>query len=273
MDQVAPIGIFDSGFGGLDIMRGVLEELPEYDYIYLGDTARVPYGNRSQEVVYAFTRQAVEFLFEQGCEVVILACNTASSEALKKLQEEYLPARYPERKILGVILPTVEQASEETRNGKIGVIATRATVFSGAFSREIEKVRPGTRVIEKACPLLVPIVEAGEDESPLADMAIQKYLEPLLVEGIDTLILGCTHYGLLRNKIQKQVTDSVVVLAESDIVPNKLRAYLEKHVETKARLTRGRSRRFFSTDVTDTFQELGEKFLGEKMCVEKAILE
>ena len=197
------IGVFDSGFGGLDILKTITKKLPNYDYIYLGDTARTPYGTRSKEIIYEFTKQAVDFLFESNCEIIILACNTASSDALKKIQQEYLPKYYPNKKVLGVLIPTAEEAITKTNNNKVGVIATEGTIKSESFKKELLKLNPKIKVFQKACPLLVPIVEAGEQNSNFTETILTKYLKPLIKQRIDTLILGCTHYGILEGKIKK----------------------------------------------------------------------
>ncbi|MFC1790375.1 glutamate racemase, partial [Patescibacteria group bacterium] len=201
--RISLVGVFDSGFGGLEIFREIVKKLPDYDYLYLADTARAPYGTRSQEVIYNFTLQAVDFLFKQGCPLVILACNTASSKALRKIQQEYLPQKYPERRVLGVLIPACEEAVEKTSNNKVGVLATEGTVSSKAFVKELKKIKPEVEVSQQAAPLLVSIVESGEHEGEIADLALKNYLEPLLGKEIDTLILGCTHYGILRDKIKK----------------------------------------------------------------------
>ena len=208
------VGIFDSGFGGLDITKEIVKVLPEYNYVYLGDTARAPYGSRSQELIYKFTAQAVDFLFKQNCRLIILACNTASSEALRKIQQEYLPKYYPEKKVLGVIIPTVEAAISLTKNNRIGVIATQGTVNSRAFEREFKKLNPNISVFQKSCPLLVPIVETGEHNSEIANIALKNYLNPLIKQDIDTLILGCTHYGLLKDKIRAIIGKNINLITE-----------------------------------------------------------
>ncbi|MDQ1284342.1 MAG: Glutamate racemase [Patescibacteria group bacterium] len=266
------IGIFDSGFGGLNILRGIIKELPEYGYVYLGDTARVPYGSRSKEVVYEFTRQAVSFLFKKNCEIIIIACNTASSDALRKLQREYLPENHPSKKILGVLIPASEEAVRKTKNKKIGVIATEGTVLSESFPRELLKLCPEAMIYQKACPLLVPIVESGEHNSKIADLAIGKYLKELRKKKIDTLILGCTHYGILENKIRKIVGKNVKVISENKAVPKKLRTYFERHKEIENRLGKNEIRRFYSTDLTEKFQILGKKFFGKSIKVERVEL-
>ena len=271
--EPARIGVFDSGFGGLDVMRGIVKILPQYDYIYLGDTARVPYGNRSKDTVYEFTRQGADFLFGRGCGVIILACNTASSDALRRLQQEYLPSKYPQRRILGVLIPAVQDAVLATRNKRIGVIATSGTVGSEAFVREVKKLDSRARVFQRACPLLVPLVEAGEHNSPPARAILKNYLAPLLKKNIDTLILGCTHYGILRKEAEKIVGRNIKIISESDSVPPRLKNYLERHPEIEKLLGKKKRRRFYSTDLTDTFQKLGSKFFGRNIKVEKAVLE
>ncbi|MEI8103367.1 MAG: glutamate racemase [Candidatus Moraniibacteriota bacterium] len=267
------IGIFDSGFGGLNIMRGIVRALPEYDFVYLGDTARTPYGTRSQETIYEFTRQAVDFLFSKNCALIIFACNTASSDALRLIQQKYIPKRYPDGKALGVLIPIAEVAVSKTSNKRIGVVATESTVSSGAFIREISKLDPEIQVFQNACPLLVPLIESGEIDSEVTEMMLRKYLASLLKQDIDTLILGCTHYGLLENKIKKITGESVTVISEPGIVAEKLADYLERHPEVEERLSKKNKRTFYSTDLTKKFEILGSKFFGKKLEVEKANLE
>lgn len=233
MDNKKSIGIFDSGFGGLTIMKEIIKELPEYDYVYLGDTARVPYGNRSKEIIYEFTCEAVDFLFAKNCELIILACNSASAEALRKIQQEYLPQKYPGKKVLGVIIPTAELAAIKTQNQKIGIMATEATVKSKTFVQEIQKINSRARVFQKACPLLVPIVEAGEQNKKSTSEILERYLQPLVKKNIDTLILGCTHYGILEKQIKKIVGSKIKIISEAKIIANKLKAYLQNHPEIK----------------------------------------
>jgi len=269
----AYIGVFDSGFGGIDILRGIVKVLPQYDYIYVGDTARTPYGTRSAETVYAFTRQAVDFMFANGCELVVLACNTASSDALRRIQQEYLPQHHPDKRVLGVLIPAAEEAAAKTRNGKIGVMATAGTVRSGAFVRELIKINPALRVVQQACPLLVPFVEAGEHRSPAAALILEAYLKPLRRRGVDTLILGCTHYGILERQIKRAVGPDVRVISESRIVPEKLKQYLALHPGIEKRLSKGGGRVFYSTDLTDVFSTLGSKFFGKPIKAEKILLQ
>lgn len=266
------IGVFDSGFGGLNIMKGIVKELPEYDYIYLGDTARVPYGTRSKEVIYEFTRQAVDFLFSKDCELVVLACNTASSDALRRIQQEYLPIHYPNKKVLGVIIPTAEFAAAKTKNKKIGVMATESTVSSESFIRELLKIDREVKVYQNSCPLLVPIVEAGEHNSKITDIVLEKYLKPLVDSKIDTLILGCTHYGILESKMKRIVGKNISVISEEKIVAKKLKDYLSRHNEIEGMLAKKGKREFYSTDLTKKFNVLGGKFFGKRIQAKKAII-
>ena len=267
------IGVFDSGFGGLDILRGIVKKLPDYNYIYLGDTARAPYGTRSQETVYKFTEQAVDFLFKKRCQLVILACNTASSEALRKIQREYLPKKYPGKKVLGVVIPASEEASVKTFNNKIGVIATSGTVKSGAFKSELEKLNPKTRVFQQAAPLLVPLVEAGEHNSKAAVLILKNYLAPLFKNNIDTLILGCTHYGVLEEKIKRIVGRNIKVISEGEIVAIKLKDYLKRHPEIENKIGKNSKIDFYTTDLTDNFSVLGSRFFGGKINPKKIQLD
>lgn len=266
------IGVFDSGFGGINTLRFLVSYLPEYDYVYLGDSARAPYGSRSQDVIYEFARQGTDFLFNRGCELVIFACNTASSEALKKIQHEYLPAHHVGKRVLGVLVPAVEEALVRTKNKKIGVIATESTVRSGAFTRECTARDPETLVVQRACPLLVPIVEAGEIHSEITRVVLENYLRPLIEEGIDTLILGCTHYGVLGQQIKAILGEDIIAVSEATVVPSKLQDYLSRHREFDDTLGRGGSVEFYSTDLTDTFTRLGGEFFGKEIRVDKASL-
>lgn len=266
------IGVFDSGFGGLSILRGIVNEMPEYDFTYLGDTARVPYGTRSPEIVYEFTRQAVEFLLKKNCGLVILACNTASSDALRHIQREYLPKNFPDRNVLGVLIPAAEKAVAVTANRKIGVLATAGTVRSGAFAREVFKLDPEAEVFQNACPLLVPLVEAGEEDSLATEYFLKQYLKPLLARDVDTIILGCTHYGLLEPKISDIVGEKVRIVSESRIIGGELRGYLARHPERERVLGKHGRRTFYSTDCTEQFSILGKRFFGEEIAVEKVDL-
>ncbi len=266
------IGVFDSGFGGLNILKSIVRKLPEYDYVYLGDTARAPYGTRSKEVVYEFVEQAVDFLFKKDCELIILACNTASSDALRKIQQEHLPKHYPKKKVLGVLIPAAEEAIQKTRNKNIAVIATEGTVKSGSFIRELKKLDRKIRVSQQSCPLLVPLVESGEQDSKAAQLILNDYLKPLKDQGVDILILGCTHYGILENKIKKITGPKIRLVSEGRVVAKSLQDYLKRHKEIEIKLGRNKIRHFYSTDLTDKFETLGSKFFGKKIKAEKAIL-
>ncbi|MCX6789424.1 MAG: glutamate racemase [Candidatus Gribaldobacteria bacterium] len=256
------IGVFDSGFGGLSILKEIVRSLPQYDYLYLGDTARTPYGTRSQEVIYQFTEQSVDFLFKRGCRLIILACNTASSEALAKIQQDYLPKHYFDCRVLGVLIPAAEQAVAKTKNNRVGVIATSGAVNSLAFIREIKKIKPSIQVFQNPAPLLVPLVEEGEHNSPMIDLAIAKYLKPLLQKNIDTLVLGCTHYGILEKKIKQIVGSKIAVISEGKVVAKKLADYLSRHPLIEQQLSRNGHLEFLTTDLTDKFQKLGSQFFG-----------
>lgn len=263
------IGVFDSGFGGINILKGIVKKLPDYNYLYLGDTARTPYGTRSPEIIYEFTKQAVDFLFMHDCELVILACNTASSEALRKIQQEYLPKHYPNKKVLGVLIPAAEEAVSRTKSCKIGVIATEGTIKSNAFVRELTKLNPKVKVFQRSCPLLVPLVEEGEHDSKVTKIILEKYLKPFKKRKIDTLVLGCTHYGILENQIRKIVGLKTSIISESKVVPIKLKKYLKKHPEIETNLGKNSLIIFYSTDLTDKFTVLGSKFFGQKIKPEK----
>ena len=272
MKRTKSVGIFDSGFGGLDIMRGIVKELPEYDYVYLGDTARVPYGTRSKETIYEFTKEAVDFLFRKNCELIIFACNTASSDALRLIQKEHAAKKHSGKKVLGVLIPAAEVASSATKNKKIGVMATASTVASKSFERELKKINPKVKIFQQACPLLVPLVEAGEHGSEICEAVLKKYLKPLLARKVDTLILGCTHYGILEPKIKKIAGKDVAIVSEAKIIGRKLKSYLERHPERENKLAKNKKRSFYSTDLTDNFQKLGSKFFGTKIEAKKASL-
>ena len=262
------IGIFDSGLGGLIITHSLTQALPEYDYVYLGDTARVPYGNRSHDIIYKFTQQAIDFLFDRGCSLIIVACNTASAEALRKLQDEYLPVHHPGNAVLGVLIPAAEAATAATKTGRIGVLATNATVASGAFEREIAKLLPNAEVTSAAAPLLVPLAE--NDAAKWAGPIINDYLSPL--RGIDTLILGCTHYPLFKDIIAAQMGPDVAIISQDEIVPPKVERYLDGHPALSAGLTQHGSREFLVTDLTDQAVQLAARLYGKSIDIERVEL-
>jgi len=259
------IGVFDSGFGGLTILRAFLKKLPVYEYIYFGDNARTPYGSKSQEVIYEYTREAVEFLFDKGCVLVILACNTASAKALRKIQRELLPIKYPDRRVLGVVIPLAEAGLEETRHGRIGVIGTRATIDSRVYGQELAKLDTELKVYGQACPLLVPLVEEGWVGKPVANMILKRYLNRLKRKKIDTLILGCTHYPLFQEDIERIMGKNCRVLKGPETVSEKLSDYLSRHPEIEGRISRTGTVKFCTTDDPERFKILGQKYLGQNI--------
>lgn len=272
--QPGPIGVFDSGYGGLTILKGLREKLPQYDYVYLGDNARAPYGTRSFELVYEFTLQAVKYLFAQGSHLVILACNTASAKALRSIQQRDLPQIDATRRVLGVIRPTVEQLGATSRSGHVGILGTPGTVASGSYNIEIEHLNPGFVTTAHACPMWVPLVEYGEASSPGSDYFVRKEINALLAADpqIDTIVLGCTHYPLLLPKIRQYVPAGITILSQGDIVAASLEDYLHRHADMEARLTRGGSCCYLTTDSAERFSAAAGVFLGEKVTAARAIL-
>ena len=264
-----PIGVFDSGYGGLTILHGIRQLLPEYDYVYLGDNARAPYGTRSFDVVYEFTRQAVVKLFEMGCHLVILGCNTASAKALRTIQQHDLPSLDSHRRVLGVIRPTAEVIGSLTKNRHVGLLATEGTVKSGSYQLEIQKFFPDIQVSGIACPFWVPLVEYNEADSPGADYFVKKRLDALARKDplIDTIILGCTHYPLLMPKIEKFKRPGVRIVAQGEYVANSLKDYLKRHPEINAKCTKTGTCQYFTTENPMRFQEQAQVFLHEKIQV------
>lgn len=275
MSQPGPIGIFDSGYGGLTILRQIRGLMPEYDYLYLGDNARAPYGTRSFDVVYEFTLQAVKRLFDMGCPLVILACNTASAKALRSIQQNDLPALGEERRVLGIIRPTVEALGDITRSGHIGIVATPGTIRSHTYELEIAKSYPHMQVTTESCPMWVPLVENHEFDSPGADYFVQKRITNLMHHDpeIDTILLGCTHYPLLLDKILKYVPSNVRVLPQGEYVANSLQQYLLRHPEMADRVTQGASCRFITTEDPAMFNESATIFLRQPVQAERIMLE
>lgn len=266
-----PIGIFDSGYGGLTIFDKIRKTMPDYDYIYLGDNARTPYGPRSFEVVYRFTRQAVEKLFNEGCQMVILACNTASAKALRTIQQRDLPGWDPQRRVLGVIHPTVELMDRLSISKHVGILGTTGTISSGSYSMEIEKMFPHIKVTGEACPMWVPLVENNEFASPGADYFVKRNIEHLLAvdSKIDTIVLGCTHYPLLIDKIKSFLPAGIKILAQGEYVAASLKDYLYRHPEMNARLTRNNHCRFLTTESAEKFSETASVFLSRPVEVEQ----
>ena len=270
-----PIGIFDSGYGGLTILEEIRKRLPEYDYLYLGDNARTPYGTRSFEVVYEYTLQAVKKLFDEGCFLVILACNTASAKALRTIQQNDLPRLYPERRVLGVIRPTVEVVDRITTTGHIGVLGTPGTISSESYPLEIQKLFPNIVVSGEACPLWVPLVENGEHDKEGADYFVRQHLDSILNKDplIDTLILGCTHYPLLINKIKHCLPSHVQVISQGKYVAESLEDYLFRHPEIRERCSMNGTCHFQTTESEEKFVNMASLFLKGDVEVERICLE
>ena len=294
MEHGTCIGIFDSGYGGLTILDGIRQRMPEYDYIYLGDNARAPYGTRSFDVVYEFTLQAVKKLFEMGCPLVILGCNTASAKALRSIQQKYLPTTAPDRRVLGVIRPTAEIVGELSHTKHIGVLATEGTIKSQSYNLEIEKLYPDCTVVGQACPMWVPLVENNEFDKPGADYFVKDSLQKLLDQDplIDTIILGCTHFPLLLDKINQQLSaltsqlstvncqlstvncqlPTIKVIPQGQYIATSLEDYLRRHPEMDERLSRGGTCQYLTTESATKFRESASLFLNEEVDVQRITL-
>ena len=267
------IGIFDSGLGGLTVVKSILKILPQYQIMYLGDTARLPYGNRSRELIYIFTKEAIDYLFKQGCTMIIIACNTSSAQVLRKIQQEYLPKFYPGKKVLGVVRPLSEEAARVTKNNRVGVIGTRGTIASGAYIRELEAQNSRIKVFQNACPLLVPLIEEGWLEKTETKKMLRLYLKPLKDKKIDTLILGCTHYQIVFSQIVKIASKRVCVLNPGDTVAKSLQNYLGRHPEIEKNLVKGTAHQYYATEITEIFLHNAQKWLGQKIHLQSAVIE
>lgn len=269
-----PIGIFDSGYGGLTILHGIRQLLPQYDYLYLGDNARAPYGTRSFEVVYEFTRQAVERLFQMGCQLVILGCNTASAKALRTIQQHDLPLWDSNRRVLGIIRPTAEVIGSLTRTRHVGIFATEGTIKSESYNLEIAKLFPDIKVSGVACPFWVPLVEYNEADSPGADYFVKKRIDQLLRMDpkIDTVILGCTHYPLLLPKIHKYIPRGIRIISQGEYVADSLQKYFEQHTDLEQRCTKGGNVHYLTTENPEKFKESAQIFLHEPVEVDSITL-
>ena len=269
-----PIGIFDSGYGGLTILHGIRQLLPQYDFLYLGDNARAPYGPRSFDVVYEFTRQAVIRLFQEGCQLVILGCNTASAKALRSIQQNDLPFIDKRRRVLGIIRPTAEVIGSLTESRHVGILATEGTIKSNSYNLEIQKLHPDIKVSGVACPFWVPLVEYNEADSPAADYFVEKQINELMRKDpeIDTVILGCTHYPLLMSKILKYIPRGVRVVPQGEYVADSLRSYFLNHPEMEQLCSKGGNVRYLTTENPDKFSESAMLFLHERIEVEKISL-
>ncbi len=271
---MTPIGVFDSGYGGLTILRQIRQLLPQYDYLYLGDNARAPYGAHSFDVIYQYTLQAVEYLFAQGCPLVILACNTASAKALRTIQERDLQRLDPTKRVLGVIRPTVEAIGPLTKTRHVGLLATSGTVNSGSYTMEIHKLWPDIQLTGQACPMWVPLVENYEFDSPGADYFVKKRIEGILRidPQIDTLILGCTHYPLLMNKIVKYTPPGVRIVPQGEYVAQSLKDYLDRHADMETRLTQQGTCHYLTTESADKFRQSAALFMHQMVDVEHIAL-
>ncbi|TKG95521.1 glutamate racemase [Puteibacter caeruleilacunae] len=272
-----PIGIFDSGYGGLTILKEIVKELPQYDYLYLGDNARTPYGTRSFDVVYQYTLQAVKRLFDMGCHLVILACNTASAKALRSIQQRDLPLIDPNRRVLGVIRPSVEEIPLLTKSKHVGILGTQGTVLSESYPMEIEKLNNGLKVnvTQEACPMWVPLVENQEIDTPGAEYFIQKNIDNLLTKApeIDTLVLACTHYPLLRSKIEQFLPENIQLIEQGPIVAKKLKDYLYRHPEMEINCSTLGSVKYLTTENPSVFENKAGFFLGQQITASQITLD
>lgn len=250
MQSKCPIGIFDSGYGGLTVLKEIVHQLPQYDYLYMGDNARAPYGPRSFDTVYQYTFEAVQWFFTQGCELVILACNTASAKALRTIQQKDLPFIDPNKRVLGVIRPTTEIIGQYSKSGKVGILGTAGTILSNSYPIEITKFFPHIQVYQEACPMWVPLIENNEYNEPGADYFVQKHLRQLLHNSneIDTILLACTHYPLLLNKIGQMIPDNITVVSQGEIVAQSLANYLTKHTDLDKKISKNSQIDFYTTD-------------------------
>lgn len=264
---MGPIGVFDSGYGGLTVLREFVDRLPPYDYLYLGDNARAPYGTRSFETVYRYTLQCVQWLVQQNCPLIILACNTASAKALRSIQQNDLHKLDPDLRVLGVIRPTTEIIGHHTQTNSIGILATNGTVQSQSYLMEIEKFFPGVKIEQEACPMWVPLVENNEHQTEGADYFIKKHIENILGRNkdIDTLLLACTHYPLLREKIEKHLPKNVRLVAQGEIVAESLKDYLHRHPEIERKISKEGKRIFYTTDDPEDFDNKAGFFFGEQV--------
>lgn len=269
------IGVFDSGYGGLTVFKSIVEKLPQYNYIYLGDNARAPYGDHSYETIYQYTLECVEWLFAQGCPLVILACNTASAKALRSIQQKVLPLKYPNHRVLGVIRPTAEIVGDFSAHKTIGVMGTRGTVNSLSYPMEIAKFFPEVKVLQQSCPMWVPLIENNEHLNPGADYFVKKYLEELLAQDadIDCILLACTHYPLMIPKLQALLPEGIRLLGQTDIVADSLDAYLKKHPEIAVKIAKDGMRHFYTSGDTEVFDKHASIFFGAEISSEQMHLQ
>lgn len=267
MQQASPIGVFDSGYGGLTVLKEIVNRLPQYDYLYLGDNARAPYGNRSFDTVYHYTLECVKWFFDKGCSLVILACNTASAKALRTIQQNDLPLIDPTKRVLGVIRPTAEVIGASSETGSVGILATNGTVTSESYPMEIGKFFPDLKVYQEACPMWVPLAENNEHTGHGADYFIKKNLHNIFQKGedIDVILLGCTHYPLLKEKIEEYLPVGVKLISQGEIVAESLADYLNRHPEMESRCSKSGQREFYTTDSTSDFDTHAAVFYGEQI--------
>lgn len=260
------IGVFDSGFGGLTILKEFVNLLPDYSFIYLSDNGRAPYGNRDQETIFNFTLQGVKKLFELGADLVILACNTSSSSALRRIQQEFLPNNFPNKKVLGIIIPTAEEIGKITKKREVGILATQATINSETYIKEIKKYAPDVLVYQQACPLFVSLIEAGKYEGEEIKLAAQEYIQNLLLKSnkIDTIILGCTHYAIIENELRKLIPQNITIVSQNKIVAEKLKDYLARHPEIDNNLAKNKILEFFTTSQLEQVKDLFKIFYSDK---------
>jgi glutamate racemase len=267
MPSQNPIGVFDSGYGGLTVLKEIIKRLPQYDYIYLGDNARAPYGNRSFETVYRYTLESVKWFFAQGCQLVILACNTASAKALRTIQQNDLPKIDKEKRVLGVIRPTTEVIGNLSGSKHVGILGTTGTISSNSYVLEIQKFFPELKVYQQACPMWVPLVENNEYDNHGTDFFIKKYIQQLLKQdvAIDTILLACTHYPLLLQKIKEYSPADMKILTQGEIVAKSLEDYLRRHYEIETKCSKNKTRKFYTTDSIEDFNNHASIFFGEQV--------
>ncbi|MEO6305466.1 MAG: glutamate racemase [Bacteroidia bacterium] len=262
-----PIGVFDSGFGGLTVLKEIVKEMPQYDYLYLGDNARAPYGSRSFETVYEYTLECVKHLFDMGCELIVVACNTASAKALRTIQQKDLPKIDPSKRVLGVIRPTTEIIGNYSKSGNVGVLGTAGTVSSASYLVEIKKFFPNLKVYQEACPMWVPLIENNEYNNEGADFFIKRHVTNLLQQqkAIDAIILGCTHYPLIIDKIKKYLPENVQLLSQGTIVAKGLKDYLQRHPEMEEKCSKLGNVSFYTTDLSESFDKAATLFYGKEV--------
>ncbi len=274
MSKQKAIGVFDSGYGGLTVLKALQQQLPAYDYLYLGDNARAPYGDKSFDAIYNYTLEAVHWFFAQGCDLVLLACNTASAKALRNIQQKYLPTVAANKRVLGVIRPTAEVIGNYTKSGSVGIVGTQGTVQSASYLLEIEKFYPEIKVSQKACPMWVPLIENDEADEPGTDFYIKKYLDQILAKdaAIDTLLLGCTHYPLLLKKIKQHLPANIKVIEQGPLIAESLQQYLQNHKQLEAELSKIGQCNFYTTGDPAEFDKRAASFFGKVVSSKQAKL-